>query len=263
MFQVARPPTRWYVDGEMAVLFNVAYHYNEHFGSIPSNNDVFLSPRIFVGRRFGNGGSVRFTYRNLTEVGQLGATSEPSGDRTSGNSFTTNWFDLDYVTREHAPFTWWRVQYEAGVRIVYRREAYWNQSPYYRSDSSQDYVGVGPHFGLTSNWLLGQSGWAVYGRADTAITFGGGDAIYSYIPRQSNPWGWVESPRSERSSTSECQFDLGLQLGLSRRGEWRGRAIGLIMGVQADVISRTNTVGSVNSFGVVNVGPFLRCELGF
>ena len=67
--------------------------------------------------------------------------------------------------------------------------------------------------------LVGPSGWAVYGRADTAITFGGTRATYRYRPKpQANPWGYQDSPRDDRDSAGECQFDLGLQLGLARRG---------------------------------------------
>ena len=84
-----------------------------------------------------------------------------------------------------------------------------------------------------------------------------------YRPRQPDPWGSVV-PWSHRVSVSECQFDLGLQLALVRRWEWRGRAVGFGAGVQADVL----TVGSLGNgpfpaVGLVNVGPFVRCELGF
>ena len=182
------------------------------------------------------------------------------------NSFSTNWFDLDYVSREFAPLDCWRVQWEAGGRFVYRREDWWTQSSYYRTDSNQDYFGGGPHLGLTSHVLLGRSGWALYGRADTAVTFGGGTANFSYGPRQPqqpDSWGWVDSPRSERQTFGECQFDLGLQLGLTHRGEWRGRAIGLMAGVQADLLTRGSLSGEWNTFGIVNLGPFLRLEIGF
>jgi hypothetical protein len=69
--------------------------------------------------------------------------------------------------------------------------------------------------------------------------------------------------RSERSSFSACQFDLGLQLGLVRRWQWRGRDVGFGAGVQADILSIADLGGPVNAFGLVNVGPFVRWEFRF
>jgi hypothetical protein len=258
----ARPPSAWYADGEMAVLFTGAAHANERFLIVRDHNPVFVSPRVYLGRRFEGGGSVRFTYRNLTEVGQLGTTYEPEEGWSSGRTFTTNWFDLDYVSREYAPLRWWRLQCELGGRFVFRHESWWQRTPYARHDTAQNFFGGGPHFGLTSHWLLGQSGWAFYGRADTAVTFGENRGAYRYRPgEESASWGAV--PRSETGSFGEFQFDLGLQLALTRRWEWRGRSVGLGLGVQADVLTVGPLKGEFNSFGLVNVGPFLRCEVGF
>ncbi len=260
--EASRPVSPWYVAGEVAVLFTGAVHFNGEFAAVKRDNPAYLSPRIYIGRRLDGGGAVRFTYRNLTQVGRLGASEASSDDVSSDSTFTTNWFDLDYVSREYAPLSWWHVRWEAGGRFVFRYAGSSYQDSYARSDSSQNYFGGGPHFGLTSQLLLGQSGWAVYGRADTAVTFGGGVATSDYRPKQTNPW-WGDSPRSDRASLSECQFDLGLQLGLVRRTEWRGRVVGFGAGVQADVLTVGNTRGKVDTFGLVNVGPFLRCEFGF
>jgi hypothetical protein len=85
---------------------------------------------------------------------------------------------------------------------------------------------------------------------------------YRFLPGEEYV-AWGESPRSESQTLGEFQFDLGLQLALTRRWEWRGRAVGLGLGVQADVLTRGPLSGEVSSFGLVNVGPFLRCEMGY
>ena len=256
----ARPA--WYADAELAVLFTGAVHFNEHVAAVTGDHPVFLSPRVYLGRELENGGAVRFTYRNLTQVVFPGSAGRADSDWSSGESFTTNWLDLDYVSREYAPRDWWRVRWELGGRFVFRHEGWWGQDSYQRTESTQNFFAGGPHFGLTSNFLLGQSGWAIYSRADTAVTFGGGQSRYDSRPQQSDPWG-MNVPRSERSSFGACQFDLGLQLGLMRRWQWRGRDIGLGAGVQADVLTLANLGGQVDAFGLVNVGPFARWEMRF
>jgi hypothetical protein len=143
----ARSPSEWYADGEMAVLLTGAVHFNEGFLPVTTYNPVYVSPRVYLGRRFEGGGAVRFTYRNLTEVGRLGAAYEPDDGWSSDSTFTTNWFDLDYVSREYAPLSRWRVLCELGGRFVFRHEAWRERSPYARYDTTQNYFGGGPHFG--------------------------------------------------------------------------------------------------------------------
>jgi hypothetical protein len=257
LFAFARQQTRWYADGEMAVLFNTAVHFNGEFTTIRDNNAFYLSPRIYLGRRLESGASVRFTYRNLTEVGYVGAGYD-SPDWSSSSTFTTNWFDLDLVSREYAPLRWWRLQCELGGRFVFHHQSWTDRSSFSRYDSRQNFFGGGPHLGLMSHVLFGESGWALYGRADTAVSFGGGEATFRYQPIDFPGW-----PSSERESFSAVQFDLGLQLALVRRWEWRGRAVGFGAGFQADVLSRGNLEGEFNSYGLVNIGPFLRLEVGY
>lgn len=264
LLESARPPSPWYADGELAVLFTGAVHFNDYVAAVEGDRIVYLSPRVFLGRRLENGGAIRFTYRNLTEVGTTGGAPEPRGDWSSEQTFTTNWFDLDYVTREFAPLDWWRVQGEVGGRFVFRYAGSRDGDSYGRYDFSQTYFAGGPHLGLTSRLLLGQSGWALYGRADTAVTFGGGSATSRYRPLYPDAAERGDFSRSERQSYSALQFDLGLQLGLVKRWEWRGRTVGLGAGVQADVLTLGDLGGDkFNAFGLVNVGPFVRWELRY
>lgn len=262
LFGPARPPTPWYADAEIAVLFTTAVHFRGQFATVRDDNPVFVSPRVFLGRRLADGGAVRFTYRNLTELGRLGPAEGPDGDWASGDTFTTHWFDLDYVSREYAPLSWWRLQAEFGGRLVYGRIASWYRTPDARTDSSETYFGGGPHAGLTSHWLLGRSGWALYARADTAVTFGRTETTNRHQPLQPDE-AWWDPPQSDRASRGAYQFDLGLELGLAKRGLWRGLALGLVTGVQADVLTRGSTGGEFDASGVVNAGPFLRAEVGF
>jgi hypothetical protein len=261
-FEVVGPVSPWYADAEFAVLFTGAVHFNEHFAAVTGDSPVFLSPRVYLGRDLEIGGSIRFTYRNLTQVVFPGYGNVGEPDFSSGQSFSTNWFDLDYVSREYAPLDGWRLRWEIGGRLVYRHQGSWYQTSYTREDYSDNFFAGGPHFGLTSQWDLGRSGWYVYGRADTAITFGGGTTVDNYQPRQTDPWGY-DVPRTDRMSYDACQFDLGLQLAVGRRWQWRGRDVGLAAGVQMDVISLANMRGEFAAFGFVNVGPFVRWEMRF
>lgn len=259
--ETPRPMPRWYADAELAVLFTGAVHFNDRFATVERDRPVFISPRLYLGYRMENGGSVRVTYRNLTQVG-FGDSGSPPPGWSLDQWFSTNWFDLDYVSREFAPRDWWRLQLEAGGRFVYRNQGWRSESPYSREDGSDNFFAGGPHLGLTSQALLGDSGWVVYGRADTAVTFGGGYSAYNYQPQGLVYWRSNMS-RSDRASFSACQFDLGLQLGLVKRWQWRRYDLGLGAGVQGDLLTLANLQGDVNAFGLVNVGPFVRLELRF
>src|SRR5690242_8733160 len=94
------PTPSWYAGAEVAVLFTAATHYNEHFFAVRGTPAEFLSPRLYLGYDLDGSGSVRFTYRNLTQVDY---PDGPIPGWASGQSFTTNWIDLDYVSPEYAP----------------------------------------------------------------------------------------------------------------------------------------------------------------
>jgi hypothetical protein len=264
LFETARPLSPWYADAEIAVLFNSAVHLNGQVFSVKDHNAVYLAPRAFLGCRLDGGSSVRFTYRNLTEVGHLGRQEVWLTDWRTETTFTTNWFDIDYVSREYAPLEWWRVQWEAGGRFVFRYEATSYEDPYQRQTFSHTYFGGGPHLGLMSHCLLGRSGWALFGRADAAATFGGGHSSFRLRALQADPGGFVSPPSSDSVSTEEFQIDVNLQLGLMKRWQLENCAIGLGFGVQTDVLSRGDLRDcDFNTFGLVNTGLFLRCEVEF
>jgi hypothetical protein len=253
------PTPSWYAGAEVAVLFTAATHYNEHFFAVRGTPAEFLSPRLYLGYDLDGSGSVRFTYRNLTQVDY---PDGPIPGWASGQSFTTNWIDLDYVSPEYAPTDWWRVRWEAGGRLVYRHQDWWFQNSYARTGAAENFVAGGPHIGLASVWMLGQSGWVAFGRADSALSFGDRTVTQDYQPLRPDPWGLGMS-RSDRASFGASQFDLGLQFGLGRRWQWRGRDIGLAAGIQADVMSFANLHGEFAAVGLVNVGPFVRWEINF
>lgn len=287
-------PSPWHVDAEFAVLFNVAMQRDGYLyspvaltssvaqtglstsmpmiwpgPSAKDNNPVFVSPRVFVSYDFGECGSARLTYRNLTKAGTMNnAEGWPYADWSSRRTFTVNWVDLDYVSAEFAPADGWRLRCEAGGRFVHSYNGYRDESPYWRGDTTFTYFGGGPHLGLTSNCRLGDSGWDLFARADAGVTFGGRDAEYR-SEAKSLPYQDVAltiGPYTYRTSTSAYQFDFNLQLGTMRRCQLAGYDVGLGFGVQAEVLSfgtLDNGGGSPGTFGFVNVGPFLRSEVLF
>lgn len=260
--EAAAEPAPWYTYAEFAVLFNTAVHLNAEVFSVRENNPVFVSPRVFLGYELDGGGSVRFTYRNLTDVGTLNRRASEPGT-SWGRTFTVNWFDLDYVSRDHELLRGWRLNWEAGGRFVYFYTGDSFDTPFSRSDYRSSYFGGGPHLGVTTRCPLGESPWSLFGRADTAITFGGGPRESRYQYWQPD-WLQASEPRTWRSSFSGYQYDLNLQLGLVRNvqlGAFEGR-VGL--GAQLDVL----TFGDLgrhgsDAFGLINVGPFVRGEVAF
>lgn len=260
----ARPLSPWYVDVETALLGNVAIQVNDELYRVESDHALYLSPRLFVGYRFESGHSVRLTVRDLVEVGNLRRSSSLGGGGPSGSTFSVNWFDLDWVTREMAPLDGWRLQAEAGCRVVFRYQQWCYEDPFQRYRSRHTYFGAGPHLGLSSRLLLGDSGWDLYGRADGAVTFGGGESRFDYELRQLHLTGLVVPPFRHRDGHGEIQFDLSVQLGLMKRWEGDRCGFGLGFGVQAEVLSWGNLEDrNFGTLGLVNVGPFARCEVDF
>lgn len=262
LFGPIRPVSPWYLDAESALLVNVAMHFNTSVSSVGGDNAVYASSRLFLGYGFESGGSIRLTYRNLTEVGRLGW--DGSGDGWSADTnFNANWIDLDFVTREYCLRPGWNVQVEAGARFATRRSGWEYQGQNLREDYTQTYYGGGPHLGLVSRCCLGCSGWTLFNRADTAVTFGSGKMKYNYTPLQAD-LATFGLPTMRADSHGECQFDLNLQMGLMNRWELERCAVGVGFGVQAEVLS----MGALDHdyfdmYGFVNVGAFLRCEVNF
>jgi hypothetical protein len=256
-----RETSPWYADAEFAVLFNTAVHLNEQVYSVKDYNSVFVSPRVFLGYTFDGGGSARFTYRNLTEVGNAGGQGGSGYGSWSDETFTVNWFDLDYVSREYALSRGWGLRWEAGGRFVYRYSGNSYDTPASVSEFRSSYFGGGPHVGLSSRCPLGDSGWSVFGRADTSITFGGVTEDYRTAWR--SEWLTV-MPTSHRTSFAAYQYDLNLQLGLVRDLQLDAYTARLGLGAQAEVLSFGDfRGGGSGTFGLVNVGPFLRGEVAY
>jgi hypothetical protein len=147
---------------------------------------------------------------------------------------------------------------------VFRDEGWTNESPYSRHEFSRTSFGGGPHLGLQSHVLFGATGWALYGRADSAVAFGNGKSTYCYQSWEPHAFGFIDPSYSTTNNSSEFHFDVGLQLALTRRWQLQRAAVGLCLGVQGDILS-IGELGneSTYTFGLGNAGPFLRLEDGF
>jgi hypothetical protein len=258
-FLTARKPTPWFADAETAVLFRAFHHVNDHFDRIDRDLEtIAVSPRVYLGYRFESGDAIRFSYRNLTEW-QL--QQDRTGYAKSDRGLNVNWFDLDLVTREFAPLTCWRIQAELGGRFVYNHQWYDIDSDWANSEFRSDYFGGGPHVALTSNLLMGESGWSLYGRADAAITFGGVWNKQTTVYRP--PYDYLGND-DWTSSSSAAQLDVDLQLALMKRWQTERCGFGFGVGVQADLLTMFRwDEDNSGSFGLGYVGPFVRFEADF
>ncbi len=256
------PLTRWHTDVDFAVMFNSAIQCNWGLYAASMDSPVFLSSRGFLGYRLDDGSAFRFTYRNLTQVG---GTNGDTPYYTSRSGFTTNWFDLDFVSTEFALCDAIPMQLEFGGRFVCREMTHRTGSAFLRTDSTTTFYSGGPHLGWSSNCLLGETGWAIFSRIDTAITFGGGSTRWDYsFPTRSPDWLPL-LPVAARNNYSALQFDLNVQLGMMRRWHLEHCDIGLGFGGQLDVLS-LGDLGDGPGFdlvGLVNLGPYFRLEIGY
>jgi hypothetical protein len=133
--------------------------------------DWTVAPRITLGYRFENAGSLLVSYRYL--FSDTGLDLSSSGGPVASYSLEENWIDVTYLTRPWGP-SWCglRVQLEAGVRTAVLHDHGHGETDVEIDDGTDTFAGVGPELGLHLSWTFGDSGVALFGRSSVGVLFG-------------------------------------------------------------------------------------------
>jgi hypothetical protein len=242
-------PPGWVVSLEAAAT-RPAVRYGDYFsrGDVV-NHDCTAAPRATVGYTFDNGGSVLFSYRNVTSDGDYDLPGFQYAERDRLNA---NWIDLTYLSRPLGPWRHLRWQWEAGVRgadLFADQRGVWPDASYH---ARQTFWGAGPHVGLRLTWAFGDSGLALFARGDVGVLVGQTHSHESDFLANGDGTtsSWEEGWHRTRGVV-DSRFELGLGWVPSSCPHLRFDA-----GVQSEVFSWQGLTFS-------DVGPFLRCTIGF
>jgi hypothetical protein len=137
--------------------------------------DWTASPRIELGYRFGEGlGQFVVSYRSLESEGN-GLIQGFDLDGSTGfvrSRLNVNVLDVDFVSHEYALGPCWGARWKVGTRLA---SVYFDSlalGPFTEQRTSNDFRGIGPHFGLDVRRTLTSCGLDWFGRLETAALFG-------------------------------------------------------------------------------------------
>ena len=233
----------------------------ENPSCVDSDLNWTVSPRGILGYRFDCGGAVQLSYQNLTSHGNMDLEIPAFGTQTLNADLNANWADLDYVSREYAPTTHWRLQWELGARIMDRFLGLQAADPSGSLGAGSTFVGAGPHFGGSTSWLLGESGWAIFGRLDGAMVFGSDRWHVASAPAISYPALPLGFAKRRGETETDMNLDLGVSWTTCVTSYWLRFAGGLE--VEGMAFEKEDKYGLYPFRSVVSAGPFLRCQIGF
>jgi hypothetical protein len=149
-----------------------------------------VSPRATFGYRLDTGYALQAEYRF---VGSTFSATDFNGFSDYHSTLDENWFDLNLASREYGPWLDFRLDWETGARIAYLT---YNTRFTYPLDGfvvpaetvptrdDRSFVGAGPHVGFGLSWSLGETGVALFTRADLGLLLGG--STEDFYGRQSN-----------------------------------------------------------------------------
>jgi hypothetical protein len=211
--------------------------------------DWTAAPRGEVGYRFEHGGALLVGFRYLaSEV----TTEAPAFAYRRRDRLDTKWFDLTYLSRSLPVWRAARLEWELGVRGAHLFADSQQHSPGADFDAGTTFAGAGPHAGVRLSWWLGESGLALFTRLNLGVLFG--ETTERVSARFGRPAG---RPRARRDTAdwqhalADFRFELGLGWTIPGRPWLR-----FDVGVQTEAFTWQGV-----TYG--DVGPFLRCVLGF
>jgi hypothetical protein len=255
------PPPGWFVGAEVSLLRPQVRV--EHPSETNIDLDWTVSPWVYLGYRFCNGGAFRLAYRYLASDGTTDLGIPDLGTQELHTRLDLNRVDLDYVSREYAPTTHWRLGWELGARLANRFQDEWGTDPSGSVHVGSSFFGAGPHAGVRATWLIGDSGWAWFTRLDGAVLFGSDrfHATFEPVPGLDDFFGPFGFSRRRSETESDGSLETGLSWTACSPRCWLRLSGGLR--VEGWTVDKDDADGLFPFRGVSSVGPFFRCELGF
>jgi hypothetical protein len=254
-----QPWSGWYAGVDVAVLWpSLDLHFT---GNGRLDLDAAAAPRAWIGYQFEQGSAIRLAYRNLDSSGHFLFDLPNEGAQQDLNvDLDLNWVDLDYVSPEYALFCNGRLSWEAGGRFTSRDLNVRAEDFSGAFSVKTRYLGGGPHLGMDTAWLFGDSGLALFGRLDGAVTFGKDRSR----PEIQTAGPFVVDVSLPSQHRSEVEADLVLQVGVSWTRSYQSSWLHVAGGVQVEGSSfRREDPPLFPSHGVASVGPFLGAEVGY
>jgi hypothetical protein len=222
--------------------------------------DWTASPKFDLGYRFGDGlGEVILAYRFLISNGDrtLPEWDLDGSDAPLHTRLVMNVVDLDYVSRESELAELLDLRWRLGVRfasIFFDSHA---EGVFLEQQASNDFFGVGPHFGLDLARRLGNSNLAVIGRVDTSIPIGRTHQSFSEVIVM--PTGDLVGGATDVNQ-NQVLPTLGLQLGMSWSPCWNGHLWRFSFGYEFEKWWYTGDPGTSRAT-LTTQGIFLRGEV--
>jgi hypothetical protein len=238
------PPPGWFVTLEAAATRPYVSD-PWHYGAYGMDFNWTVAPRGEIGYRFDHGGALLVGYRYLA--------SEVTHDAPAFRFFRrdridANWFDLTYLSRSLPAWRCLRLEWELGARGAHLFADAQQRSLGVEFQASHTFDGAGPHGGVRLAWWFGDSGLALFTRLNLGVLFG--ETTERVSARVTG--------RRARGHTSDwdhavADFRFELGLGWTIPGQpW----LRFDLGVQSEAFTWQGVTYS-------DVGPFLRCVLGF
>jgi hypothetical protein len=242
-------------------VFRSDLHKAVAIGSDQPREAWLVSPRATLGYQFGYGGAVLATYQYLGDSARADtdlSAFQPGAVVSSRAAIDLHWLDLDYRTAEYAPTPWWRLHGQAGGRLLFQDYDFRSEEAIfrYRDQATDHFFAGGPHLGLDNAFLPGDSGLALFGRADVGFLFG--EHWFKYGSDYGDS-GWHNT-----SHHSENDLELRLEGGVNWTASCLGRWLRLSTGYQYQERFYLAPLHGGDPFSLFRShGPFARCELSF
>lgn len=221
--------------------------------------DATLAPKLTLGYRFGDCGSVAVTYRNIASEGQEVAIGlDPTGESTLFSRVDINEIGVNYSSSEYPLGALWGLRWEVGARlasIFFDSQA---SGLILGQHTSNHFLGAGPQVALDVTRELPGTGLALFARGDFAEMLG--RINQRFAERIGDPAVPFGTGSSSQSGTQAVPY-LGLQLGVSWLSHPTGR-YRITAGYQFDQWWNAGKLGDSRA-DVQGNGLFLRSEINF
>jgi hypothetical protein len=229
-----------------------------HVVSLPyADLDWTGSPRIELGYRFGDIGSVAAAYRSVVSQGSANVDGfDPAGPAFLRTRLNLNAVDLMYISPEYKLDTYWDLQWDAGLRIgaVYFDSQLTGEV--LSESASNNFVGAGPFAGVDiRHYFADAPGFSAFGHVESGVLIGNDTQSYG----QSVAFGGKSVGGATRFSETEGAPMFDFQLGVSYSPPQNARWLRLSFGYEFQEWWNVGSAGG-NRGNVEFQGFFFRGE---